>query len=67
MAKKKEEKWIQKAIKKPGAFKEYCKRKGYKGVTEKCIQEALKSPDPKTRARARLAKTLKKLAKRRKK
>ena len=58
-------KWIQKAIKKPGAFTAYCKRKGYKGVTEKCIEEGLKSRNKKTRARARLAKTLRRLRRKR--
>jgi len=63
MGKTKTNKWIQKAIKKKGAFTQYCKNKGYKKVTNKCIQEGLKSKNPKTRARARLAKTLRKLNK----
>lgn len=66
MAKKTKERWIQGAIKKPGSFTAYCKRKGHKGVTEECIREAMKSKNPKTRARARLAKTLRKMAKKRK-
>lgn len=35
-----------------GKFTQYCKSKGYKGVTQKCIQEAKKSKNPKTRKRA---------------
>jgi hypothetical protein len=59
MAKKKDKKWMQKVSKEikekgtEGAFTEYCGGK----VTEECIQRGLKSPDPKVRARARLAKT----------
>jgi hypothetical protein len=64
MAKKK---WIQEAIKKPGAFTEWCKRRGYSGVNQKCIEEGKRSPNPTTRRRAYLAETLRKLAKRRKK
>jgi hypothetical protein len=65
MAKKKH--WIQDAIKKPGAFTEWCKRQGYEGVTRECIEKGKKSPNPTTRRRAYLAETLKKLAKKRKK
>jgi len=54
--------WIPKDLKK-GAFTEYCKRKGYKGVTEKCIQEGKKSKNPKTRKRATLAETFRKMKK----
>jgi len=56
-------KWIQGAIKKPGAFREYCGGK----VTNECINRGLRSPDPTTRRRASLAKTLRKISKRRKK
>lgn len=63
----KKEKWIREAIKKPGAFTRYCKRKGFSGVTEACIRMGLRSKNPKTRARARLARTLRALSKRRKK
>ncbi len=38
-----------------GKFTQYCKRKGYKGVTKKCIEEGKKSPNPKTRKRATFA------------
>lgn len=62
MAKKKDKKWMQKVSKEikdkgtEGTFTEYCGGK----VTEECIQRGLKSPDPKVRARARLAKTFRK-------
>ena len=52
---------------KKGAFTEYCKRKGYKGVTKACIEEAKKSPNPTTRRRAVLAETFRKIAKKRNK
>ena len=64
---KRKDKWIQAAIHEPGAFTFYCLQHGYDGVTHECIQKGLKSKDPKIRARARLAKTLKKMSKRRKK
>lgn len=41
---------------KEGAFTEYCKRKGYKKVTTQCIEEGLRSSNPKTRKRANFAK-----------
>lgn len=56
----KEKKWIQKAIKKPGAFKAYCKSKGFKGVTAECIRAGLKAGG-KTAKRAALARTLRKM------
>ena len=61
---KKDKKWVQKAIKKEGSFTEYCKKRGYKGVTQACINEAKKSKNPKTRRRAILAETLRKTSKR---
>jgi hypothetical protein len=57
--------WIQKAIKNPGSFTQYCKRQGYKGVTKECIQKGCKSPNPTTKKRACLAKTLKKMNRKR--
>ena len=45
---------------KEGTFTQYCKKKGYKGVTEACIQEGLKSKNPKTRKRANFARNAKK-------
>ena len=67
MAKKKSNKWMQNAVKRPGAFTEWCKRRGYGGVTAKCIQEGKRSKDPTTRRRAVLAETFRKTAKKRKK
>ncbi len=60
-------KWIQGMDLKEGAFTEYCKKKGYKKVTKKCIEEGKRSKNPKTRKRAVLAETFKKIAKKRKK
>lgn len=65
--KKKKEKWIQKAIKNPGAFTQWCKRQGYSGVTKECIEKGKQSPNPTTRRRAYLAEILRKLSKKRKK
>ena len=60
--KKKDKKWIQKAIKKPGAFTAQAKRK--KMSVSQFADEVLKK-DSKysetTKKRARLAKTLKKI------
>jgi len=65
MAKKKDRKWMQRVSKEMrekgtvGAFTRYCGGK----VTEECIQRGLRSPDPKVRARARLARTFRKYSK----
>jgi len=66
MAKKKskDKKWIQKSIKRPGRMREWCRRRGYSGVTEACIREAERQGGSIARA-ARLARTLKRLPKRR--
>ena len=45
-------KWIQRAIKRPGAMTEWCKQRGYDGVTDGCLAEA------KAVARKRKDKTL---------
>ncbi|MEM3896167.1 MAG: capsid protein VP2 [Archaeoglobaceae archaeon] len=72
MARRKE-KWIQKAIKDPGSLREYVMRKyGSEGFTEKgtikveILRKLAKSPhvSEKTKRRARLALTLRKLRKR---
>ena len=55
--------WIDKEAKKPGAFTNYCKKHGYKGVTKDCINKANKSKNHKTRIRAKLAKTFRKINK----
>ncbi len=41
---------------KKGSFTKYCKSKGHKGVTEKCISEGKKSKNPTTRKKATFAK-----------
>jgi len=33
--------WIQKAVRHPGRFTAYCKRKGYGSATVKCAREVL--------------------------
>ena len=38
-----------------GSFTRYCKQHGYNGVTKACVEEGLKSPNPKTRKRANFA------------
>jgi len=58
-----DEKWMQKAVKKPGSFTEYCGGE----VTQECIERGKKSKDPLTRKRAHLAETFRKQAKKRKK
>jgi len=65
MAKKR--RWIQEAIKKPGAFTEWCRRQGFSGVTRECIEMGKRSSNPTTRRRAYLAETLKRLSKKRRK
>jgi hypothetical protein len=40
---------------KKGTFTKYCKSKGYKGVTSKCIAEGKKSKSPATRKKATFA------------
>lgn len=59
----KQKKFIQKAIKKPGSFTDWCKKQGYNGVTEECIKKGLKSKDKKVQARAKLAIALRNIAK----
>jgi hypothetical protein len=58
MAKK--EKWIQEAIKKPGALRKTLKVKEGEKISEKELAKAAKAPG-KTGQRARLAQTLKKM------
>ena len=73
MTRKKSSKWLQKASKKMeqkgtvGAFTAYCKRKGYKGVTQQCIAEAKKSGNKTLVKRAVFAENVKKIARKRKK
>lgn len=57
---------VKKAIKHPGAFHEWCVEHGFEKVTPECIEKGLKDPDPVVRRRARFAKVLLELQKRRK-
>jgi hypothetical protein len=61
MAEKK--KWIQEAIKKPGALRKSLKVKKGEKIPESKLKKAEHSKNPKTAKRARLAETLKKMHK----
>lgn len=63
MARKKDDKWIQSAIRRPGRMRKYCGGK----VTDACIARAMKSKDPSLRKAAQLAKTLRKMRRKGKK
>jgi len=56
-----EKKWIQKAIKKPGALTAQAKKAG-KSLSE-FIKSPGKNPSPTTKKRVALAKTLRKISK----
>lgn len=60
--KKKPKKWIQKADIKKGAFTDYCGGE----VTSDCIEKGLKSDDPHVVKMANLAKTFRKIGKKKK-
>ena len=45
---------------KKGSFTRYCRRKGFKKVTSKCIRMGLKSKNRKTRRRANFARNARK-------
>jgi hypothetical protein len=57
------EKWIQKAIKKPGSLRKSLGIKKGEDIPESKLEKAEHSKNPKTRKRASLAETLKKLRK----
>lgn len=57
------EKWIQKAIKKKGALRKSLGVKKGEKISEKKLEKAEKSKNPKTRKRAVLAETLKHMRK----
>ncbi len=61
MMAKSKKKWIPKKMKK-GSFTKYCGGK----VTDECIRRGLKSSNPTTRKRASLAKTFRKMSRKRK-
>jgi len=60
-------KWIQEAIRDKGSFTAYCKRLGFKGVSQACIEKGKRSKDKRTKRRAVLAETLRRLRRKRKK
>jgi len=64
---KKKKQWMQEAVEKPGSFTSYCKKKGYEGVTQECINEGKQSTDPTTKHRANLAETFRSTSKKKKK
>jgi hypothetical protein len=51
----KEENPIRIKPSKEGSFTEYCRRKGFDGVTSACIAQGKKSKNPKTRKKATFA------------
>jgi len=55
------DRWIQKAIKKPGALRKTLKAKPGEPIPAAKLKKAEKSKNPTTARRARLAETLKKL------
>jgi len=55
--------WIKDAIKKPGALRKSLGVKAGETIPEKKLNKAAKSPNAKTRKRAVLAKTLRKISK----
>ncbi len=63
MAKDKDGKWIQGAIKKPGALRKTLGAKKGEPIPAAKLEKATHSPNKKTAARARLAETLKKMKK----
>lgn len=63
----KKKKWIKKAIKKPGALRKQLKIKKGKTIPIKTLRKAARSKNKKLARRARLALTLRKLRKKKKK
>ncbi len=53
---KRKKKWIQGLHLKKGRFTEWCKRHGFSGVTDACIEMALKSGDKSVIGMANFAK-----------
>lgn len=58
-----EKKFIQKAIKKPGALRKALHAKKGENIPEEKLEKATHSKNPTMRKRARLAETLKKIRK----
>jgi hypothetical protein len=59
--KKDKKKWIQKAIKRPGALRKKAGVKKDEKIPVRWLRKAVKSDDPKTRKQAQLALTLRKM------
>ena len=57
--------WIPKAIKRPGALRRKLKVPPGKKITAAQLRKASKSKNPRTRRQANLAKTLKKISRKR--
>ena len=55
-------KWIQGAVKKPGAFTAWCKQQGFGGVTQSCIDKGKQSNNVTIKRRANLAQTFRRMA-----
>jgi len=62
---KSSKKWIQGAIKRPGALRRKLKVPPGKKITAAQLNKASKSSNPRTRRQANLAKTLKKMSRKR--
>ena len=58
---KKDKKWIQKAVKRPGALRKKLKVKKGEKIPASKLNKAAKSKNPTTRRQANLAKTFKKI------
>ena len=58
---KKDKKWIQKAVKKPGALRKKLKVPKGKNIPVELLNKAAKSKNPTTRRQANLAKTFRKM------
>ena len=61
---KKDKKWIQKAIKRPGALRKKAGVKKGENIPVRWLRKAAKSKDPRTRKQAQLALTFKKMRRR---
>jgi len=66
MARKRSKKWMQSSVKRPGAFRRWCRSRGYKGVTKSCIAEGLRSKNTRVKRMAVLARTFRKYGGRKK-
>lgn len=64
MARRRPKKFIQSAIRKPGALRRTLHAKAGQPIPARKLQQALHSQNPTTRKRAVLARTLKKLGRR---